>query len=124
MQDFEEKLNAILSSPDAMAQVASIAKSLGFSTESEHTPPDTPTMVSEENVPDLSSLFSQIDPALLQRLLPLLSQLNAPKSSEREQLLSALKPFLKESRREKVDQAMQLARVLHIGRNLFDISGG
>ena len=29
MSDFEEKLNAILSNPDAMAQVASLAQSLG-----------------------------------------------------------------------------------------------
>ena len=30
MSDFEEKLNAILSNPDAMAQVASLAQSLGY----------------------------------------------------------------------------------------------
>ena len=39
MSDFEEKLNAILSNPDAMAQVASLAQSLGGGASQPSPPP-------------------------------------------------------------------------------------
>lgn len=127
MNDFEEKLNTILSSPEAMAQVASLAQSLGLSptqpaagTEtggsSENAPPPPP-------MPDLSSLFGQADPALLSRLLPLLQELGSGESDQRTQLLQSLRPFLKESRQEKLDKAIQIARLLRVGKKFFGTLG-
>ena len=126
MSDFEEKLNAILSSPEAMAQVASLAQSLGMAPpsagdagaagETEGAPP--PPM------PDLSGLLGQIDPGLLSKLLPLLQEWNSGGGSgEREQLLYALRPFLKESRQAKIDRALQIARLLHIGKKFLGTFG-
>lgn len=113
MGEFEEKLNAILSNPDAMAQVASLAQSLG---QSQGTSQETPSPSAPP--PGGEGLFG-LDPALLQKVLPLLTELNDNRSGEREQLLYALRPFLKESRRDKVDQALRAARMLSLGKRFL-----
>ena len=145
MSEFEEKLNAILSNPDAMAQVASLAQSLGGgSTSGGDTGRGGETAHGEEPAPSgdgdragprdpsgsplpdmegLSSLLGQIDPAMIRRLLPLAGELNRPENTQRQQLLYALRPYLKESRREKVDQALQVARVLHLGKKFLGTLG-
>lgn len=112
MGEFEEKLNAILSNPEAMAQVASLAQSLGQSQESAEAPPSPAPASGGEG------LFG-LDPALLQKVLPLLTELNDSRTGEREQLLYALRPFLKESRRDKVDQALRAARILSLGKRFL-----
>ncbi len=127
MNDFEEKLNTILSSPEAMAQVASLAQSLGLSpaqpaagTETDGSPETAPP---PPPMPDLSSLFGQADPALLSRLLPLLQELGSGENDQRTQLLQSLRPFLKESRQEKLDKAIQIARLLRVGKKFFGTLG-
>ena len=50
------------------------------------------------------------------KFLPLLSQLNDGKQEERARLLYALKPFLKAERQDKIDRALQLARLLRAGK--------
>ena len=116
MDEFEEKLNAILSSPETMAQVMSIAQSLGG---------NTPSVQQEQpaTASSLSGLFSQIDPAMLSRLLPLLGTLNSAGSSAQEQLLCALRPFLKEQRQEKIDKAIQMAKLIHVGKTFMKTLG-
>ena len=71
--------------------------------------------------PPSSPLPSGVDPALIQRLLPLLSQMNRAESSETTAFLLALRPFLKPERRDKVERAAQLARVIHLAK-LFLLS--
>lgn len=125
MSDFEEKLNAILSSPETMAQVASIAQSLNTASGGGGSGADPAEGVAAPSpVPDLSGLLGQIDPGMLSRLLPLLQEWKSGGGSgEREQLLQALRPFLKESRQAKIDRALQIARLLHIGKKLLGTFG-
>ena len=124
MSDFEEKLNAILSSPEAMAQVASIAQSLNSTASGGGGSGADPAEGPAPPAPDLSGLLGQIDPGMLSRLLPLLQEWNSGGGSgEREQLLQALRPFLRESRQAKIDRALQIARLLHIGKKLLGTFG-
>ena len=117
MSEFEEKLNAILSSPEAMAQVASLAQSLS---EGKGDPQETPPPAVPANQDGgLGNLLGSLDPSMLQKVLPLLGELNSPRSSEREQLLHALAPFLKESRRSRVDQALKAARMIRLGKEFL-----
>ena len=107
MAEFDEKLNSILSNPDAMSQIMQLAQSL--SGEAETPPP-------KQAGPDLSSLFSGgIDPSLLSKLLPLIQDLGGGKDSNARQLLYALRPYLKQERQEKIERALQLARLFRIG---------
>ena len=129
MSEFEEKLNAILSNPDAMAQVMNLAQSLGGgvtgaaqASQQEKTPsPDQPSPMSD--VGRLGDIFSQIDPALIGKLLPLLGELNSGKNDERLQLLYALKPFLKPERQDKVERAVKAAKLIHIGKKFLTTLG-
>ena len=124
MSEFEEKLNAILSSPEAMAQVASLAQSLSGGQETlpaqETFPSPSPAAAPPPSSDSgLGSLLGSLDPSMLQKLLPLVGELNSPRNSEREQLLRALAPFLKESRRSRVDQALKAARMIRLGKEFL-----
>ena len=128
MSELEDKLNAILSNPEAMAQVMGLAQSLsgsgafGSTQEQEKRPPNG-TQASSP-VGGIGDLFSQIDPKMLERLLPLLGELGGNGSSdERMQLLYALRPFLKPERRDKVERAARAAKLIHLGKKFLSSMG-
>ena len=104
MSDFDEKLNKVLSDPQAMAQIAALAQSLQGGGEASPPEQDTPG--------ELSGAAEET----WQQLLPLLRRLDRPESSETGAFLHALKPFLREERRGKVDRALQLAKLVHLAK--------
>ena len=87
MAEFDDKLNSILSNPDATAQIMQLARGL--------------------------------DPQLLLLFLPLIQELGGARDSNARQLLYALRPYLKPERQEKVERALQLARLFHLGRKFL-----
>lgn len=138
MADFEEQLNAILSSPESMQQVAQLAQMLssqnapaardaaGAAPQQPPSPapppqPDTapPGGSDLSSLSSLSSLLGSFDAKSLSRFLPLLQELNSSRSDERTQLLYALKPFLRPERRDKIDTALHLARLFHAGKTFL-----
>ena len=113
MGEFEEKLNAILSNPDALAQVANLAQSLNLGGGSENGDGAAAEGGAEPDLGGLSGLgdlLGQIDPGLLT---------GNGGSDERLQLLYALRPFLKPERRDKVERAVKTARLIHVGKKLL-----
>lgn len=120
MAEFDEKLNSLLSNPDAMAQIMQLAQSLSGPQSTQSAPPPPPPPPSGENpLSSLSSLASSIDPAMLARLLPLVQELGSQSDTNARQLLSALRPYLKPERQEKMERALQLARLFHLGRKFL-----
>ena len=67
----------------------------------------------------LSSLSGGLDPKLLARLLPVLQELSRPEDHDACQLLHALRPYLRQDRQGKVERAIQLARLIHIGKKFL-----
>ena len=131
MAEFDDKLNSILSNPDAMAQIMQLAQSLGGGTEQPAAPPLPPPQAPQPPAPSpgggdlLSSLTGGLDTQLLLRLLPLIQELGGAQDSNARQLLYALRPYLKPERQEKIERALQLARLFHIGRKfLAEWEGG
>ncbi len=114
MADWQEQLNTILSDPEAMTRIASLAQSLSGATQGKTPPPDNPPEA--DSGAAVSSALNGLDPELLSRALPLLRQLNRPESGEAAAFLRALRPFLSEKRRGKVERAAQLARFIHLGK--------
>ena len=136
MAEFDDKLNSILSNPDAMAQIMQLAQSLSGGTEGggaagnpSPPPPQSggasfkPQQPSQTPPPSggdpLSALAGGLDPQLLLRFLPLLRELGGQQDSNARQLLYALRPYLKPERQEKVERALQLARLFHLGRKFL-----
>jgi len=123
MAEFDDKLNSLLSNPDAMAQIMQLAQSIGGSQEAAVPPPQpaqpSPSPPGTGSGDMLSALTGGVDPALLLRLMPLIQELGGTKDSNARQLLYALRPYLKPDRQEKVERALQLARLFHIGKKFL-----
>ena len=146
MAEFEEKLNSLLSNPDAMAQIMQMAQSLsGGGGQTQPSPPPAPPQQPQQTPPQaspvpaaprpapgpqappaggdllssLSGLAGNIDPKLLMKLLPLIQELSGQQDSNARQLLYALRPYLKPERQEKVERVLQLARLFHLGKKFL-----
>ena len=124
MAEFDEKLNSILSNPDAMSQIMQLAQSLGGgeAASAPSAPPPQPGPPPAAGGGDLlSSLMGGggMDPKLLSRLLPLIQELGGQRDSNARNLLYALRPYLRSDRQEKVERALQLARLFNLGKKFL-----
>ena len=130
VSEFDDKLNALLSDPGKMAQNMQTAQSVSGGEDSPSNgpssaaPPPPQQTVSHAPPPAagtdlLSSLGSGLDPKLLMRLLPLIQELGGQRDSNARALLYALRPYLKPERQEKVERALQLARLFHLGKKFL-----
>ena len=137
MAEFDEKLNSILANPDAMAQIMQLAQSLSGDSQGPAVPHPLPTPAPPQQPPLqppaqppqwgadlLSSLAGGMDPTLLMKLMPLIQELGSLSDSNARQLLYALRPYLKPERQEKVERALQLARLFHLGKKFLSEWGG
>lgn len=121
MAEFDEKLNSILSDPGAMSQIMQLAQSLGGSSSEQQQqpsqqPPPAPTPAL--NGGDFLSALGG-DTQILTKLLPLIQELGGQQDSNARALLFALRPYLKPERQDKVERAIQLARLFHIGKKFL-----
>lgn len=139
MSDFEEKLNSVLSNPDAMSQIMNLAQSLNLGggngggeappggAESPQQPPPSGSPGGGAgglgDLAGLGSLLGQIDPKWINRLLPLAGELAGGGNDERMQLLYALRPFLKPERQDKVERAARAAKLIHVGKKFLQTMG-
>lgn len=115
MAEFDDKLNALLSNPDAMSQIMQLANSLSGDSDTPSAPaaPEPPAPRSSGSV--LSSLSGGTE--LLGKLLPLVQEMGRDSNARR--LLYALRPYLKEERQEKIERALQLARCSRSGGSFY-----
>ena len=109
MDALESKLNSILSDPGQMEKLAGLARSLMGGGEA------AAPSAEAETVPGL-------DPALLRRI-GLAMRGDGDDGRERA-LLLAMRPYLSEKRRGKMDRALQLARLARILRLTANEGGG
>ncbi len=134
MAEFEDKLNALLSDPNSMAQIMQLAQSLnggasapppqpgpvqnGYPPQGGYPPPGLPQGPPQGGNP-LASLLGGIDPGTIARLMPLVQELGNPQNNNNRALLYALRPYLKPERQMKIERALQLARIVHIGKKFI-----
>ena len=135
MAEFDDTLNSLLSNPDAMSQIMQLAQSLSGGTNQSmpnqsppQSPPEPPS--SSRSSPSfnggdlLSSLTHGMDSSMLIKLMPLIQELGRQQNSNARQLLYALRPYLKAERQEKIERALQLARLFQIGKKFLSEWGG
>ena len=122
MSELEDKINGILGDPAQMEKIAGLAKSLMGGG-------DDPAEKTKSAGGGLDSLMQSlgddgtIDPAMLARLSRAFSSSAGEKKQERA-LLEAMKPYLSEKRRSKMDKAIKLARLASIARIAMGEMGG
>ena len=127
MAELEEKLNAILGDQEAMGKIMALARSLSGgqgeaapegagpserNREGENPPPD----------PDWGDLLGQVDPETLRRGLAIVRQVREGEDRSAA-LLSALRPFVREDRRGRLDRAMELTRTARLIRAVLGAVG-
>ncbi len=105
MSDFEDKLNKLLNDPKEMERFAGFARSL---------------MSGSDSVGTEQSTAPDIDPSLLKGLNGMLSGKNGGRDTR---LLEAMRPYLSEKRRGKMDRAMKLARLAGIAELAAGLGG-
>ena len=100
MDDLSEKLSGILNDPEAMRDIAALASQLGV---------DAPGVHKEA---DHSDPIPTDDATQLMKLMPMLGSLKQEDDTTR--LLDAMRPFLSEERRQKLDRAKRLIKVMKL----------
>lgn len=100
MDDLNLKLAQILNDPESMNRVKEMAESL----------------LSEQPKDEAKdeSVFGIPDSAELMNIMSIVSKLNQKNDDARTNLLAALKPHLSEPKREKVDTAIKILRLLDL----------
>jgi hypothetical protein len=111
MSELEEKLSALMSNPQLMQQIASMAQAMG-GTAQEQSPPPRETPSGEFPVPD---------PRLLQFITQAAGESRI--DTNQKALLQALSPYLSSHRVEKLERAMKAARLADTA-SAFLNSGG
>ena len=108
MSEMEDKLNSVLSNPQLMQQIMSMARSLGQSAES---PPE----------PKQELSLPQMDMAAIQKLSGLATQGTIDR--DQQALLKALSPYLHRDRITKLERAMRAAKMARLA-SAFLAQGG
>ena len=103
MEDLNEKLTRLLSSPEGMEKIQSMMSALGGALPQEEAPPPPP-------MPPPAA--GGIDMAALSKVLPLLGQMN--QENEDTRLLAALRPYLHGQRAERLEESMRLLRLMKL----------
>lgn len=111
MDDLEEKIQAVLNDPQQMQEIFSLARSLGLELPAEGGPPDGKVPEPPKDMPPQAGM--PLPGGMSTPVTQLLEQAGKLEKKQ-ENLLNALKPFLKPARREKIDRAMQAARLSHL----------
>lgn len=108
MPDFNEMLQGIMSNPQAIEQLKTLAQGLGIS-----DTPNIPAPPTVQSQPDFNQLLQSV--AQLSRSTPINAQQMA--------LLQALKPFMRPDRAARLDKAIQVARLSQLASNAFQQMG-
>lgn len=108
MDDIQSKISQILSDPEAMKQVQSLGEMLGITQNQKPPEPKPPEPVKN----DITSLLGSDTLSGITKLMPVLSSIK--QEDETTRLLLALKPFLSEEKRRKLDEAKKMLQFLKV----------
>ncbi len=112
MSELEERLGAIMSNPQLMQQIMSMAQSLG---NSQNAPKE------QSPKPEPPPALPDFDPAMLQKLSGLAGQTGIDR--EQQALLSALGPYISRDRVSRLERAMRAAKMARAATALFGQGG-
>ena len=105
MEQMEEKLNSILSNPQMMQQILSMAQALG----------------KQEPKKEESAPLPGIDPRLISQISSFAGQNST--SKEEQALLKALSPYLHRDRISKLERAMRAAKMAKFASGFLNAGG-
>ncbi len=116
MSELEEKLGSILSNPQMMQQIMSMAQAMGQA-QSEEAQFSDVSAQPETSLPQIP----QIDPGMLQMLAGFAQQNSVDQNQQT--LLQALSPYLSHNRVEKLERAMRAAKMASLASTFLNAGG-
>lgn len=126
MDDLSSRLSGILNDPQSVEKIKNLAAMLGMDSSAggkgdPAPPPPPPASVQPEGPPVQTEPFAglsslpQMDPQMLNmimKIMPALSSLRQEDDATR--LLRAIRPFLGEVRRKKLDESIRLMQIVRM----------
>ena len=106
MADINDAVSSILNDPNAMKQIKELGAMLGLGGEKPAEKPSASPLGALTSAGDADTLN------MMMKLAPLLSSFNEENDSTR--LLNALRPFLSEKRRVRIDGSIRLLSLMRI----------
>jgi len=123
MDNIEERLSSILSDPQMMSQIMSMAQAFGQSQnqpqkQQEMPPQQQPPKNMQQATPAISSGF---DGEMLRKIISAAKQTSVDKNQQ--SLLKALGPYLSKARIIKLEKAMRAARIAGFAASALNQTG-
>ncbi|NLN81737.1 MAG: hypothetical protein GX136_04240 [Clostridiales bacterium] len=120
MDDLAQKLSELLSSPDGLQKLQSAAASLGIGNQSAVDDPPAAANPPAAGNPDLSPVSAALpypdagggDYEAISKLLPLVSRFK--QDNQDTMLLKALRPYLQDERRHRLDDTLKIMQMLKV----------
>lgn len=120
MGELEDKINSVLGDPDQLKKITKMAQSFMAGSGTAEKPDSGGA---GDKLGDMFKAFGggdgeggmDIDPAMISRITRLMSSGGAEKKQERA-LLEAMKPYMSEKRRSKMDKALRIAKLAGIAK--------
>lgn len=113
MDDFSSMLNDFIKNPESMEKIKNLASMLGGGGGSEPAPPPEQAApvpaVRDNRAPEG---VDQDSLRMVMKLAPMISKFRQEDDSTR--LLRALRPFLKEEKQKKLDEAIRLMQIVRM----------
>jgi len=122
MGDFENKMNDLLKSPESMEQILKLARSLSGNSDEQKSGTERSEPGNVHEQPETPESGGGIDPKLMGLFGAALKEYGSP--NDKAALISALKPYLKSDRREKIDKALQIAKLAKMAKTVIPEFGG
>lgn len=114
MDDLNEKISRLLSSPDSLQKIQAAMAALGQAPANESAPPipSAPPDTAPVRTNQTDSAFSSLDIGVLTKLAPLLSSISQENDDSR--LLHALRPYLHGDRAHRLDETVKLLQLTRL----------
>lgn len=116
MNDIFQKLNSIMSDKETANNLKSIINNLNTSSTNTSQASDNDSEHSTTDIPNF-------DINMILKIKSIMDSLNKNPNDSRANLLLSLKPYLKDSKKEKIDQYIKFLKIANIIEAL-DLSGG
>ena len=121
MSELEERINSVLGDPSQLEQITRLARSLMGG--GENNAPQSGGSAPQGNAADIISQLG-VDGDSIARISRIFSAQSGSAGSSHA-LLEAMKPYLSDKRRQKVDKALKIARLAKLaGLAMGETEGG
>lgn len=124
MDDMSQKLMSLMNDPEIMSKIQGLSGLLSQGEPQQEQPkpkpPEPPPKPSESMLPmDIMDMMGT-----MMKIMPILNTLK--EDDETTRLLKALRPFLNEERRKKLDEGIRLMRIMRLlpllkGTDMFEM---